>query len=222
MARRREKSSNDAQEKVVRHPLLVYYNLGKRYRSPGILFILLGMLSFLPFFIEDLENDLIDPNTAAGVGAVLILVGLAFVLFARLAMRRSYVQCMPDLMLVRTPFYSALVSYRRIKQSQSVQVSQIYPKESLKGIGKPLMRPLLAMTAVEVLVSSWPVPKKKLQRYLSKYLFSARSEAWLFIVPNYAALNRQLDSAIGRQMDERKGTSSGYLDPFERLKLQQK
>jgi hypothetical protein len=204
MARRKIQEGSRGQD-AVRHPLLVYYNLGKRYRPPGILLIFLGVFSFLPSFISELDNDLIDPKPLAIAGGVLVLVGIAFMLFARLAIHRSYVQCDPEVLVIRTPFARTYVSYRRIKQTQPVQVSQIFPRDSLKGMGKPLMRPLLAMTAVEVQMKSWPASKRRLQRFFSRYMFSARSEGWLFIVPNYAALIRQLDAAQQRKREADRG-----------------
>lgn len=215
MARRRSKAG---QEAPIRHPLLIYYNLGKRYRPLGFLFIFLGIIAFLPSFISELETDFADPDDLALLGGALILVGIAFWLFSMLVKRRAYVQCNPDLLVVRTPFNRTLISYRRVKLVQPVQVSQIFPRDSLKGMGKPLMKPLLPMTAVEMQMKSWPGSKRRLQRLFSKYMFSPRSEAWLFIVPNYSALIRQIDAAIQRKAETDRGVASGYEDPIARLK----
>ena len=149
------------------------------------------------------------------IGAV--LVGIAFWLFSILAIRRAYVTCRPDVLEIRTPFYRTLVSYRRIKQVMSVQVSQLFPRESLKGMGKPLMVPLLGMTAVELQVKSWPAPKKRLMRFLSHYLFSPRGEGWIFIVPNYSVLIRHIEQSYQDRIEQAKREASGYRDPFERL-----
>ncbi len=202
---------------AARHPLLVYYNLGRRYRPPGLLLFLMGLFLFLPKFFREFRNDAVEPGALAGVGAVLVLVGIAFMLFARLARRRAYVQCRPDLLEIRTPFYRVLVSYRRVKMVQSVQVLQLFPRNSLKGIGKPLMIPLMGMTALEVEVSSWPSSKRKLHRFLSRYLFSPRVEGWVFIVPNYSLLMREIEDRRQKKDDVDKGRTSGYKDPFERL-----
>jgi hypothetical protein len=217
MARRQNKAVRSSQE-ATRHPLLIYYNLSKRYRPLGILFIFLGILSLLPSFISELETDFADPDDLAIVGGVLLLVGIAFWLFSILAKRRAYVQCNPDLIVVRTPFNRTLISYRRVKLVQPVQVSQFFPRDSLKGMGKPLMKPLLPMTAVEMQMKSWPGSKRRLERFFSKYMFSPRSEAWLFIVPNYSALIRQIDAAIQRKAETDRGTATGYEDPIARLK----
>lgn len=217
MARQRSKQARDGTATPTRHPLLVYYNLGKRYRGPGILLILMGALAFVPSIV-DFDKNTVAPSTLATLGVVLVLVGLAFWLFSTLAIRRAYVQCNPDLLVIRTPFHQILVSYRRIKQVQPVQVAQIFPRDSLKGMGKPLMTPLLSRTAVEVHVKSWPAPKKRLMRLLSKYLFSSRAEAWLFIVPDYSALLRQLDAATQNKVDESRNVQTTYQDPFERLR----
>lgn len=217
MGRRREKKDAQ-QEKGVRHILLVYHNLGKRYRSPGILLFIMGLLLFLPSFISDLKSDAVESEALAGVGAVLVLVGLAFWLFSILAMRHSYVQVNRDLLVIRAPFYRTLVSYRRISHVKSVRVSDLFPSSTLKGMGKPLMKPLLGMTAIEMVVRSWPAPKGRLRRFFSAYMFSPRDEAWIFIVPNYSRLMNQIDAAVQGKAGERRGQRTQYEDPFERMK----
>jgi hypothetical protein len=220
MARRKEDKGRRTKGtgKVTRHPLLVYYNLSRRYRPIAILFVLLGLILLLPSVFGGLNRDVIAPELLGVIGIVVLLVGLAFWLFSVLVKRRSYVECTPEILVIRTPFYRVLVSYRRVKQAQPVQVSQIIPRESLKGMGKPLVKPLLGMTAVEIHVKSWPAPKRRLQRFLGPYLFSSRSEAWLFIVPNYGLLIRQLDQALGDRIAASRGAASSYQDPIARLR----
>jgi len=176
-----------------RHPLLVYRMLGRRYRPPGVLLILMGLLLFLPSFIVELENEAVEPAALARLGGVLVLVGLAFMLFAALAIRRAYVVCTPDLLVIRTPFYRTVVSYRRVGQILSVPAWQLFPREDLKGMSRPLVTPLLGMTAVEVQMRGWPVPKRWLQVMLSRTMFSPRADAWVFVVPNYSVLMREIE-----------------------------
>ncbi|MBN1201503.1 MAG: hypothetical protein JXJ20_06570 [Anaerolineae bacterium] len=220
MARQREDKARRNQQ-ATRHPLLIYYNMGKRYRAPGMLLMVMGLLLFLPSFISELESNIAEPAALARLGAVVLLVGLAFWLFSTLAIRRSYVQCNPDLFVIRTPFYRVLVSYRRIRQYQPVQVGQVFSRKELKGMGKPLIRPLLGMTAVEMQMKSWPAPKQRLRRFLGNYMLAPQGEAWLFIVPDYSVLIRQLDAAIQQKLHEEKGGAVGYEDPIERLKYYQ-
>ncbi|MBN1563746.1 MAG: hypothetical protein JXA10_07900 [Anaerolineae bacterium] len=203
-------------KKPIRHPLLVYYNLGKRYRGPGIFMVIIGLIFFLPVVVSDLESPAVKKETLALVGLVLFLSGLGLWMISQLARRQAYIQCRSDLLEIRTPFYRTLISYLRINQVQSVQVSKVFDRDELKGTNKPLMLPLMSMTAVEMHVRSWPAPKKRLQRMLNKYMFSPRAEAWIFIVPNYSLLMREIEAAAQLKAAEDKSTS--YEDPFERLK----
>jgi len=222
MARAKEQPQDANAPPITRHPLLLYYNMGRRYRPPGLLLFLLGPFLVLPRFVGELDHGIVDPDSLAVIGAIVTLVGLGLLLLSVVAKRRSYVQCRPDVLEIRTPFYRSLVSYSRIKQVLSVQVSQLFPRESLKGRGKPLMTPLLGMTAVEVYMTSWPAPKNRLMRYMGKYLFSPRADAWVFIVPNYSVLIRQLEVARQRRDERARAQASGYQDPFERLQHRKK
>lgn len=208
-----------AESSSVPHRLLVYYNLGKRYRPPAVLLIVMGLLAFLPLVFPELENEAFDPEALAVVGGVVVLVGVAFWLFATLAMRRAYVMCRPDLLVIRAPFYRTLLSYRRIKDVRAEPVRKVFADQKLKGMGKPLVEPLLGLMAVVVIVKSWPKPKKRLQRFFSPYMFSPREgeEAWVFVVPNHNMLVRELDEFRLRKLDEDRG-KQGYEDPIERLK----
>jgi len=211
-----EQEQQQTARDTVRHPLLVYVNLGRRYRAPGLLLIITGAALFLPLFIRDLQSDDVKPETLASVGLVVLLVGIGFWLFAWMALNRAYVQCGKDVLTVRTPFYISRMSYRRVKSVQPVKVAQVFPREELKGMGKALVTPLLGMTAVEMVVTSWPAPKRRMRRMMGDFLFSGRSEAWVFVVPNYSILMRQLDTALQNKADERRGIRSAYRDPFER------
>jgi hypothetical protein len=220
MARKKDQEATEKPASL-RHPLLLYYNLGRRDRPPGIFLFLMGAFLVLPVFIRELRNDLVDADALAGVGGVLMLVGIAFLLFSRLARRKAYVYCRPDILEIKLPFYRLLISYRRINTVQSVQVLQLFSREKLKGMSKPLMSPLMGLTAVEVQVKSWPVSKKRLRRMMSPYLFSPRVEGWVFVVPNYSILLRQIEEHRQKHEDEAQGKiSSGYKDPFERYQEQ--
>jgi hypothetical protein len=83
-------------------------------------------------------------------------------------------------------------------------------------MGKALVTPLLGSTAVELHVTSWPAPKGRMKRLMGEFVFSKRAEAWVFIVPNYSILMRQLDTALQNKADERRGVRTSYRDPFER------
>ena len=219
MGKRRTKhEETNAPPKLTRHRLLSYLNLGWRYRPPALLLIFMGVFALMPYAIADLQNDLFDPESLAVVGVVVILAGVAFWLFSLLAARRAYVLCRPDLMVVRTPFYRTLVSYRRVKDVRAVPVNKLYEDHKFKGIAKPLMKPLKGSMAVVVYMKSWPKPKRLLRRFFSPYLFvpNKDEDAWVFIVPNYNVLVREIEEFRLRKLDEDR--ISAYQDPIDRLK----
>lgn len=218
MARGRKKERSKSASKQVKHPLLVYHNLGRRYRPPALLLIVMGIFALLPHWIEELQISDFDPEALAKVGGVLILAGVGFWLFATIALRRSYVMCRSDLLVVRSPFYRTLVSYRRIKEIQAIPVKKLYEDRKLKGMGKPLMEPLLGGMAVAVTMKTWPRSKRRLKWFHSPFLFSPRKgeEAWVFVVPNYSILMREIQEYQTRKLDEERRQQ--YEDPIARLK----
>lgn len=215
MKKREKKQRHD---NPLRHPLLIYQQLGRRYRPPALLFTVMGIFGVLPALISELENEHVDPDALAVVGVVLILVGIALWLFTILALRRSYVESRPDVLLVRGPFYRKLISYRRVRDARSDPVAKLFENKKLKGRGKPLMKPLMGAMAAVVTMRTWPVPQRRLQRFFGPYLFSPRDDgnAWMFIVPNYSLLVRQIEEATLRRIDEDRG-GHGYKDPIDRL-----
>jgi hypothetical protein len=224
MAKRNKKQQADqppSEETALgstQHMLLVYKNLGRRYRPPGVLLMVMGLFAFAPTFIGDLQNDLFEPAALAGVGAVLVLAGLGFWLFSALAMRRSYVQCQRDLLVIRSPFYRTLLSYRRISAVRVLPISKLIDQDKLKGLGKALVGPLVGGMAIVVYVNSWPTPKRWLKRFHSPYLFTREGEGWVFIVPNYSTLMREIEEFQQRKQDEIRGLQEKYEDPIDRLK----
>ncbi len=218
MAKRSKKQEADQLQVSAQHNLLIYKNLGRRYRPPGVLLIVMGLFAFVPAFIGDLQNDLFEPAALAGVGSVIVLAGLGFWLFATLAMRRSFVQCQPDLLVIRSPFYRTLLSYRRIKGVRVLPLSKLFEKKKLKGMGKSLVGPLMGGMAVVVYVKSWPTPKRRLKRFHSPYLFTNEGEGLVFIVPNYSVLMREIEEFMNRKADAARGKEERYEDPIDRLK----
>lgn len=217
MGKQGKKQTSKTASRSIKHPLLVYRNLGRRYRPPALLLIVLGVFAQLPNWITELQNEWVAPETLAQVGGVLILVGVGFWLFATLAKRRAYVQCRPDLLAVRSPFRRTLVSYRRIQGVRAVPVSDVFDREKVKGLGRALLSPLWGMMAVEVRMKSWPTSRGWLRRLHGRYLFSPKEESWIFIVPNYSLLVRDIEEALQRKKHDERRASSGYLDPIERL-----
>jgi len=212
-----KKRASKANGQAVKHPLLIYRNLGRRYRPPALLLIVLGIFAQLPYLIPELQNEWVAPQTLAKVGGVLILVGVGFWLFATLSQRRAYVQCRPDLLVVRSPFRRTVISYRRIENVRAVPVSDVFDRKKVKGLGGVLLSPLWGMMAVEVQMKSWPASLKWLRRLHGRYLFSPKTESWIFIVPNYSLLVRDLEEALQRKKHAERRTSDGYLDPIARL-----
>src|SRR5690349_10019170 len=99
-----------------KHRLILYRFTAARYRPPGVLLIMMGLLAFLPTILPPLRfnSAILTYQQLAILGAASIALGLVLFIGAVLAERRAYVQCLPDYLLINTMFNRVFLSYKRI------------------------------------------------------------------------------------------------------------
>jgi hypothetical protein len=208
-------------EKGNRYPLLVYRQSARRYRPVGVLLLVMGLLAQLPLIIGELrpQNFFITYQQLSLLGLGAIGVGLLLWLAAQYEIRRAFVQCQPDYLLISTASGRVAVAYARFNTLKPVKVASLYKKEELKGRDRNTLKPLLKETALEALVIDYPLPEQELRRRLSRYLFSPRDEGFLFIVKKSSDLNMELTAFISRAREANIGAQASmtYVAPFERV-----
>ncbi|MCC7207143.1 MAG: hypothetical protein IT323_07555 [Anaerolineae bacterium] len=204
-----------------RYPLLVYRQAARRYRPVGVLLFVVGLLAQLPLFIGELrpQNMFITYQQLSLLGLGAIGAGVLLWLAAQYEIRRAFVQCQPDYLLISTASGRVAVAYARFNTLKPVKVSGLYKKEDLKGRDRNILKPLLKETALEALVTDYPLPEKEMRRRLSRYVFSPRDQGFLFIVKKSSDLNMELTAFISRAREVAAGVQAptGYVGPFERV-----
>ncbi len=214
---------------TIRHRLLIYHQLGQRWRTPPLLTALVGALLYALGWLSA-QGILQGGNTALLARLwdgriflfLLIVTSLILYVFTIMLSRTSYVEARLKALRVRTGFLQLDISYKRIRQIRLVQMGAQYPIDSLKGSERALAMPFASYTCTAVDVSSWPWPGQAALRQLwSKFMFTSDRGSLLFVVQDAILLNQQIDARLlARQM--RSKDKAGYLDPVERAAAQAK
>lgn len=209
-----------------KYPLLVYRYIALRYRPAGVLLFVMGLFAQLPRFISlpFFTNTFLSSTQLAYLGAAALFAGAGIWIISLYMERRAYVQCLPDYLLIRSAFHSIAVAYQRFNSIQTVQVGRVFDIKSLKGRERQFIRPLAAEPAIEAELSSMPaaVTEKRLHRHFSQFLFSPRTQGFIFIVPNYQKLGFELNAHMQQARDrQRAAEQPGYLSPLERAQMQE-
>ncbi len=215
----------------MKHPLIVYRFMMRRYRPAGVLLLVVGILALLPTIIPQLrfQSAVLNYSQLAIIGVAAIILGVAIFVVAVLGERQAYVQCRPDYLVVHTLLHRVFIAYQRINSVQPVQIGRIFDikadkktagKNALSNRDKELIKPVIGEGAVEVELSSLPLPEKKLHKNFNRFLFSPREQGFIFIVPKPSTLSIELTTYMQRALDTRDADQQRYLDPIERLKYQ--
>jgi hypothetical protein len=125
---------------------------------------------------------------SAGVFAVLAAVFL-------ICIRKSaYIQPFPTHIRLATPFLRMNISYRRIRQSSTAEMGRLFPLKKKKSLRNVILRPLLNMTAIELDLIGWPLPRSALALFLSPYFFPDKSSRLALLVPDWMAFSNEMES----------------------------
>lgn len=181
-----------------RHPLIIYTTLLDRWRKPvlaiGLAVLgLAGGLAWLPTLPTGL-NFLWVPDPllwlAAGTGGSGILLSLLL-----LGLRRSaYVQPCHDHLKLATPFFKLKISYRRIRQTTTAEMGQLFPPRAAHGRARSLRASLSSRTVILLDLSGWPLPRGVLRAFLSRFFFPDRTPRLALLVREWIGFSSELES----------------------------
>jgi hypothetical protein len=147
------------------------------------------------YFTNPADNPL--PALPDQTAMILLAVsGLAFVFTAALLIARglAYVQLFPDHMLLATPFMRLKVSYKRIVRITTSQVGMLYPPKSMSGNDREIIAPISSLTAIVVHLTSYPMPRKSIEAFLSRFFFYDQTPHFVLIVDDWMKFSMELES----------------------------
>lgn len=133
----------------------------------------------------------------AAIGILGIFVGVLFFIFRYLA----YVQPYPDHLKLITPFLRLNISYKRIVRTTTTEMKLLFDFKP-KGLGAWLDIlglnerdiPLATKTALVIDLKSYPIPRKVLEFFLSRYFFKDKTPHLVLLVDDWMRFSSEMES----------------------------
>jgi hypothetical protein len=183
-----------------RHKLVVYsHTLDQWWRLIFFIgFFLLVIpvsLVYLPYLQSTRQTYALSTTTLwmlSGTGTFTILAAL----FLATIRYFAYVQPARDHLRLVTPFLHLKISYRRIKQTTSIQFVELFrpPYQRSKA---SLCRQLARYTAIVLDLNGLPLPRAALLLFLSPLFFPDHTARLALLVPDWIKFSNELESFRG-------------------------
>lgn len=190
-----------------RHQLLIYTQTINKWwhlvLGVGIVMLLLTLsFDYLPTL--QLGKVTFSPSPSAlwltgGGGVYALLLALLFLVIRKSA----YVQPMENHLRLATPFLRLKISYRRIRQSSSVELGRLYPPAYLKK-RLSILRPFLKLTLIVLDLKGFPLPRSALLFFLSPLFFPDRTARLALLVPDWIAFSNEYESIRDAWMESQR------------------
>lgn len=177
-----------------RHPLLFYrHSMDRIWKSTLVLAIVLGLAGVLglirPINILGLNSDVWLIATAA--------LALMISIFAFLARYLAYIQPMPNVIKIVTPFLRFQISYRRMRGARPLLVQQVFPKDEASWSQRSFLDEFYGKTAIILDLKGFPLNQMLLRLFLPALMFSPQSTGLVLVVPDWMKLSTEIDSMYG-------------------------
>ena len=181
-----------------RHLLILYmYTLNRWWRmvlGNGLVLLILALgLALLPLYLPQDPFLRVESQKLWAVGGIGIILLITAVFL--IAIRRSaYVQPFKDYLRLSTPFLRLNISYRRIRQASTTEMSRLFNLEITRGWRRQFLRPLAGKTAVVLELTGFPIGRTALRLFLSPFFFADRTARLVLLVPDWMAFSTEMES----------------------------
>jgi hypothetical protein len=190
-----------------RHQLLLYtYVLNRWWRTTlgiGIVMLILAFgLTYLPRLLPGVVTYAVPevgPWAVGGGGAFTIFLSLFII-----AIRKSaYVQPFGNHLRLATPFLRLKISYRRIRQSSSMEMKRLFSPALVRRKYRTL-NPLSKFTFIVLDLNGLPLPRPALHLFLSPLFFPDKTPRLALLVPDWMKFSTELESFRSAWMDSQR------------------
>lgn len=190
-----------------RHRLLLYTYLLDRWwrKTLAIGVVLLGLaggIHFLPRLLPGVVSYAVPQIglwAVGGSGAFAILVTVFLI-----AIRKSaHVQPFDNHLRLVTPFLKLRISYRRMRQTGSMEMGQVYPPALMKRKYR-LLKPLAKYPHIVLDLNGLPLSRAVLQLFLSPLFFPDKTARLALLVPDWIKFSTEMESFRSAWMDSQR------------------
>jgi hypothetical protein len=169
-----------------RHTLLLYSRLYHMLRWPSLLIaVLCGILWWYAPGVPMLSSNLAQASLV-----ILASVCGLLALYGWVGPRLAYVQCHPKFLRVSTPLFRVAISYSRVRTTRPVK----FAPGQLPFTQGRMVDPFRGHTILAVELTSYPLNEGLLRRMLTPFMFSDSFKGLQFVVTDWMALAREIDS----------------------------
>lgn len=192
-----------------KHPLLLYRRAVTRYRRAALFLAICLLGLWYPVSLSYLIWPKPPADRLLLVGG---LVSLFYWLWTLVAARMAYVHLRSNHLLVATPLFRFKISYRRIQNTQPVDLARTFPPKQLRRSERQLLGPFYGQTAIGLDLRGWPLSPRTLRFFLSRFFFHPGRSTLILIVPDWMALSQQLASVLDRWRVTQQEGANNILD----------
>jgi hypothetical protein len=206
-------------QKNRRFPLLLYKRYHELRSGFGKFLIVLGLLGLAGLAgIKLFVNPDMEAGTLQGVLTIclaLVIFGMLQLLYTIMVSKTGYAECRPRSLKVQTPFFPLVVSYKRIKETRTTMLRDVFPPEHHRK-ARELLEKYWGETVICARVSKWSVPLGILKLIVGQYLFDPKGNELVLLVDDWMTFSRQLDQSIsdynsqGRTPAAQRGYRTGH------------
>jgi hypothetical protein len=189
-----------------KHPLLLYRRSVTRYRRAALFLAVCLLGLWYPVSLSYLIWPKPPADQLLLVGG---LVSLFYWLWTLIAARMAYVHLRSNHLLIQTPLFRLKISYRRIHNTQSVDLARVFPPKELRRSERNLLAPFYGQSAIALELRGWPLSPRTLRFFLSRFFFGPGKSTLILIVPDWMALSHQLASVLDQwRVTQRQGADN--------------
>ena len=189
-------------------PLLIYRRWAKMLRLPGLLIAVASGAVW--WFAPN------DPLLAEYDWGFIVIggVGLLTFLYSLWARQTAYVQCLPDYVKIRTPFFAVAVSYRRILQVRPVEYHTQLALTKMKRTHRRLLEPFLSRTVILLELNQYPTSERRLRTWLPWFMIAGEVIGFVLVIDDWMGLSRQVSAFSDRWIARRQARQQPSIGLF--------
>lgn len=174
-----------------RYPLIVYRHMLNRW-WPAMIAMGLGMfaLAYSEYIHPMAQFIAWRWQLAAAVGIMAIMVGLFFLIIKHFA----YVQVFPTYLKLSTPFLHVKISSKRIRRTATSEMRHLFPPKNMSWWTQEIFAPLANLTAVVIELNSYPVSRRMMRMFLSRFFFKDKTPHIVILVNDWMLFSTEVES----------------------------